>query len=544
MTLGPITIYTARRIVTMNPSNPTARAIAVSDGRIVGVGSQAELGRWGEHTVDDRFAEAVIVPGFVEAHAHVATGGLQRFTYVGRFDRPNGDGTILRGCATLADVIDRLRVAATEGDRSEPLIAYGLDPIYYDGDRLTAEHLDRASSTRPMLVLHASLHLASANTAMLVASDITRSTSTHGVVKGPDGEPNGELQEGPAMALVPAFRKAFAAIADGDAIRRFGAAARRVGITTVTDLATARLADPDRVAFWHDIVDDPLFPVRVVPMAIFGQGQPHDPVEFAHMVRSLHDRCTDKLQWGGVKLMLDGSIQGWTAQVSWPGYITREHDGWWGTNPDQLADIVHACHAAGLQIHAHCNGDLTTELFIGAVEEAQRRTPRWDHRHTATHAQLTTPAQYRRMKVLGMGVNLFANHLFSWGDQHRDLTVGPERARGMNAAATAKRLGVPFTLHSDSPVTPLGALHLMWCAVNRVTSTGKVLGAHERISVHDALEAVTLGGAYLLKLDHLIGSLEAGKYADFTALADDPYNVDPMALRDIEIVGTAVGGVA
>jgi predicted amidohydrolase YtcJ len=142
-----------------------------------------------------------------------------------------------------------------------------------------------------------------------------------------------------------------------------------------------------------------------------------------------------------------------------------------------------------------------------------------------------------------MCANLFSNHLRYWGDHHRDLTVGPERARGMNAAATAKRLGVPFTLHSDAPVTPLGGLHLAWCAVNRLTATGQVLGEHERISAYDALEAITLGGAYVLKLDHLVGSLEAGKFADMAVLDDDPLTVDPLAIKDIAVRATVVGGV-
>jgi predicted amidohydrolase YtcJ len=543
MVLGPVTIYPARRVITMNPANPFASAIAVSDGRIVGVGDVDELAGWGDHVIDHRYREGVLIPGFVEAHAHVMTGGLERLTFVGRFDRRRSDGTIAAGCGSIDEVIVRLSEACeamAPGD--EPLVAYGLDPIYFAGDRLTATHLDRASTKRPIFVLHASGHLASVNTAMLAVAGITADTSTQGVVKGPDGRPNGELQEPPAMSLVPVFRSALATVSDADALARFAAAARQAGITTITDLATGGLADERRVAMWHEVIDAPDFPARIVPFATFGATRPDSIDGFTALIRDLKSRRSDKLFWGGIKLLLDGSIQGWTAQVSWPGYRTRSHDGWWGISPEALADIVHDIHRAGLQIHAHCNGDLTSELFIDAVETALTRSPRWDHRHTVTHGQLTTQAQYRRIKALGMGINLFSNHLFHWGDQHRDLTVGPERARGMNAAATAKRLGVPFTLHSDSPVTPLGGLHLMWSAVNRVTSSGEVLGEHERIDVASALEAVTLGGAYLLKLDHLIGSLEAGKFADFTVLDEDPYEVEPMSIRDIGIIDTVLGG--
>ena len=119
----------------------------------------------------------------------------------------------------------------------------------------------------------------------------------------------------------------------------------------------------------------------------------------------------------------------------------------------------------------------------------------------------------------------------------------PERARGMDACASAMREGVPFTIHSDAPVTPLGHLHTMWCAVNRRTATDQQLGEYERLSVDDALHAVTLGAAYQIKMDHDVGSLEVGKRADMAVLDDDPYEVDPMTLKDIGVWGTVLGGV-
>ena len=156
---------------------------------------------------------------------------------------------------------------------------------------------------------------------------------------------------------------------------------------------------------------------------------------------------------------------------------------------------------------------------------------------------MTTPAQYRRMAALGMCANIFSNHIYYWGDQHRDRSIGPERAAKMDACATALAEGVPMSIHSDAPVTPMGHLHTMWCAVNRLTSTGQVLGPDERISVMEALHAATIGAAYQLKVDHLIGSIEAGKFSDFAVLSDDPLTVDPVTLKDIGVWGTVVGGV-
>ena len=148
----------------------------------------------------------------------------------------------------------------------------------------------------------------------------------------------------------------------------------------------------------------------------------------------------------------------------------------------------------------------------------------------------------RRMARLGICANLFANHLCYWGDQHCALTMGRERAERMDATGTAKRLGVPFAIHSDAPVTHLAPLFTAWCAVNRVTASGRVLGEAERITVPDALRAITLGAAFTLKLDTEIGSIETGKRADFAILEDDPLAVEPAALKDVAVWGTVVGG--
>ena len=146
------------------------------------------------------------------------------------------------------------------------------------------------------------------------------------------------------------------------------------------------------------------------------------------------------------------------------------------------------------------------------------------------------------MAQLGICSNLFTNHIYYWGDQHLALTMGPDRAMRMDACGTAKRLGVPFTIHSDAPVTPLSPLFTAWCAVNRQTASGRVLGANECIDVNDALRAVTLGAAFTLHLDHLVGSIEPGKYADFAVLDEDPTGVPVEMLKDVPVWGTVMGG--
>jgi predicted amidohydrolase YtcJ len=543
------TIYTARRIITMNPSTPDADAVAVRDGRIVGVGEVDELHRWGPAEVDESFRDHILTPGFVEAHTHVMAGGVWQFPYVGFFDRKDPHGKVWPGCKNIDEVIDRLiEQESAITDPAQPLLAWGLDPIYFPGERLVATHLDRVSEHRPIYVYHASGHLATVNTAMLHKSEINEHTLTPGVARNPDGTPNGELQEPPAMQLAGSgIAGLFAAIGSDEAKWGYAWEARNAGHTLVTDLGTTRVNDDAQLEAWRRITDDPTYPVRVMVAGSSLFGGPQDPHELAGIVQRLKGACTDKLKFGIIKVILDGSIQGFTARIGSPFYLNppegAPQNGLWLVPPEQMADIVSIHHEAGLTVHCHCNGDQAAQVFIDAVGTALERHPRWDHRHTVQHSQMTRPAQYRKMAALGMHANIFSNHLFYWGDQHRDITIGPERAAGMDACGTALREGVPFSIHSDTPITPIGHLHTMWCAVNRVTASGDILGPEERIGVMDALHAATIGGAQQLNLDHEVGSIEVGKWADFAVLEEDPLTVDPMELRNIDVWGTVLGGV-
>ncbi|MCB1000221.1 MAG: amidohydrolase [Acidimicrobiales bacterium] len=550
-----IRIFAARRVVTMNPSNPSATHVAVRDGRVLGAGTLDEVRGWGPSELDDTFRDHVLVPGMIDVHSHVFEGLSGSFPYHGRFGRHAADGRFMPGVATLDELLADLRrvdaemTAAADDPHAppEPLVSLGFDPVHLPGVRLDRHHLDTVSTTRPIFVFHASMHVATVNSAMLARHGIDRHTVATGVVRDADGEPTGELHELPAIALVASALAPIMRAASADStILDFGRLALRAGLTSVGELGGQLLQRPAAVDTWSRLVNDPSFPVRVT---IHNLGVPpggdgdHDAAAAALV--ALRDRhSTDKLRFPGVKFVIDGSIQGWTAMMNWPGYYTGTDHGQLLTVPEQFVDWVRPYHRASIPVHVHCNGTATIDLWLDTVEQLVREDPWLDHRHTIQHSQLTTEAQLRRAKNLGMCVNIFANHLWYWGDVHYEQTVGPERANRLEPCGTAERLGVPYSLHSDASVTPLGPLHLMWCAVNRLTPSGRVLGEHEKITPYQALWAVTQGSAYQLHLDHLMGSIECGKYADFTVLDDDPLGVDPMALRDIGVWGTVLGGVA
>jgi predicted amidohydrolase YtcJ len=203
-----------------------------------------------------------------------------------------------------------------------------------------------------------------------------------------------------------------------------------------------------------------------------------------------------------------------------------------------------ALHKAGVKTHIHTNGDAASLLAIDAIAQAMLQTADADHRHTLEHVQLADRGQFKRMRNLGICVNLFANHLYYFGDTHYEQTLGPDRANRMDACRDAAEVfGGDFAIHSDAPVTPMAPLFTAWCAVNRLTQSGRQLGNRQRISVAAALHCITLGAAYVLKMDDEIGSIATGKRADFCILEEDPLNVDPIALRDIAVAGTVLGGV-
>jgi len=536
----PLVIYPARRILTMNAAAPLATAVAVRDARILGVGDTDVLSGWGAHRIDDRYADRVLMPGLVEAHSHLLEGGMWDYPYVGFYGRNDPDGKHWSGLTDIDAVVGRLRGAEAQlSDPDAPLVGWGLDPIFFGGRRVVAADLDRVSTRRPIALIHANFHVLNANSAMLARAGIDADADVEGIVRDERGQPTGELAE--MAAMFPVFRVIGDPFARGRGERaawNFARLAQASGVTTAIDI-TNDLAD-DGIEALHAVCGRDDFPLRLVA-ALFGNNV--DAASGIERVRARERSNAERLRFGPVKLMTDGSIQSFTARLKWPGYYNGRPNGLWNIAPAQLDDLVAAYHDAGLQLHIHVNGDEASEVALDALERALARNPRPDHRHTLHHCQMADAAQFRRMRALGVCVNLFCNHIYYWGDVHRDVTIGPDRAERMDAAGTARANAVPFAMHCDAPITPIAPLFTAWCAVNRRTASGRVLGASERIDVQDALHAITLGAAYTLRLDGEIGSIEVGKRADFAVLAEDPCSVPADALKDVPVVGTMVGGI-
>ncbi|MDB4558822.1 amidohydrolase [Amylibacter sp.] len=535
------TVFSAKKIVTMNPNRPEASHVAVREGRILGVGDLEELAVWGEYTLDEQFADKVLMPGFVEGHAHTMEGTLWRYVYCGFFDRMDPNGKSWDGLKSIEAVLERLSEAeAKMDDPDAPLSGWSLDPIYLDNKRVTRQDLDKVSSTRPIGVLHASGHILNVNTKALELAGLMKTGINHpGMPLGADGIPTGELYGPDTMTPVGVHVGFNRSLTDSDeqGLRDFGKLCVRTGVTTITDLA-ARLED-DGVEAMLRVTGEPRFPARVVPLKFFMGATAQETVD---RVLELKEKATDMCRLGRIKAVADGSIQGFSARMRWPGYHNGAPNGLWYTAPEQLAELYRAALKADIQVHTHTNGDEATEMVLDTLGPALKDVPHPDHRFTLQHCQLADGAQFRRMKALDMCVNLFANHHFYWGDEHYRLTVGPERALRMNACRTALDTGVPMAIHSDAPVTPLGPLFTAWAAVNRITASGRTQGEGEKIAVSEALRAITLGAAYTLHMDDEVGSIEVGKKADFAVLEEDPREMSGDALKDAVVWGTVQGG--
>jgi predicted amidohydrolase YtcJ len=546
---GPITIFQAKKIVTQYDVVPEATHVAVRNGRVLGAGTLGDLTGWGQYTLDHTFKDLVIIPGLIEAHNHIFAAFDAFFPYAGYFDRPAVDGSTLKGITSYADLIAFLKAEdAKLSDPNAPLIAIEFDPIYFWGqEQFSKTTLDQVSNTRQIAVWYASEHTLMLNSAALKANNITSAVTDPGALKGADGEPTGELNSPSALGLATSiFTILLEKSADPKTIQALGQFAVNVGCTMVTDMASLILADPAALTSWRETVNAPGFPVRIgsyiEPTLPGSKVTPATIVEAIQNLRQSSE--TNMFHFPGVKLMFDGSIQDFTSYMRWPGYYLGPNDlPSLLMTEDEAVSWITPLQAAGIPVSAHCNGDGAVDLFLNAVQTVSSKAPALGIRHICQHSQLTNSAQYARMAELGMCANIFSNHLWYYGDQHYEITVGPERAAGMEACATALAQGVPFSVHCDAGVTPLGCLHTMWCAVNRVTPKGRVLGENEKISAADALHAVTLGSAYLLGLDEEMGSIQPGKWADFTVLEESPLDVDPMGIRDIKVWGTVLAGV-
>lgn len=548
--MGKMKVYTAARIRTMDPGRPLAEAVAVKDGRIVSAGTLESMRPWLDrepHEIDDSFRDKVIFPGFIDPHTHFRMSGVYMgLTYIGPIDQQGPRG-FNKGLKSRGEVLDKLRQAAgASDDPSRPVLAWGLDPAV-QGGHFDRDELDSVSKTRPIWTVTYAPHVVVANSPMLDVIGVDESTNVYGIERYPDGRLNGQFVERGAtqIATRPVAKHLNEPGIGVQAIRALARTAQQAGITATADMVFGYLDVSDEFSEHQEAVNDPAFPLRMFLVPIEGRIRAAHGANSARHLLDLQKQNTDKLAYHGVKFVNDGSYPAMTLRLNYPGYLDG-HEGHRGENPwDELVETMLPYWKAGIQIHSHANGDETVQMTLDVLEKLQLAHPRFDHRFTIEHYCISTPDQARRLKALG-GLASVNNYFVHYRSQiHAEQGFGPDRAEATARLGSLEREGVVFALHSDFSLvlTPIHPLTAAWIAVNRVALDGKTVQAPgERIGIDRAMRAITIDAAHILRRDHVMGSIEPGKHADFTILADDPYEVDPMAIRDVPVWGTMLAG--
>jgi hypothetical protein len=420
------------------------------------------------------------------------------------------------------------------------IIGRGYDDTLLGEQRHPTRHdLDEVSTEHPVWIVHTSGHLGVANSKALELAKVTRDTPQPegGVIrKDAAGEPTGIFEE--RMTLVTRLMPNLTSAQRVETIRYCDTMYLAKGVTTTFVAGGMQAIIPDLITAHQS---DGLH-LRVIGLLAGNNAAAPMPIEARDKLSSVPDFVRPI----GVKLGQDGSLQGYTGYLTAPYYKQPEgkqdYAGYAIRSRDKLVEMVTAWHKAGYQIAIHGNGDAAIDDILHAFRIANQLFPRTGTRHRIEHCQTPREDQLATMKELGVSPSFFVGHVYYWGDRHRDIFLGPERASRISPLKSALDHGLRFTIHNDTPVTPVDPLLLVWCAVNRVTRDGKVLGSEQRIGAYDALAAVTRDAAWQSYEEATKGTLEPGKLADFVVLAENPLTVDPMRIKDISIVETIVGG--
>ncbi len=522
------TVFVNANVHTLDPTAPRAEALAVAGGRLVRVGSAGavrELVDAATRVVDLR--GRTVLPGFVESHCHFLAYGLTR-QQVDAFSPPN---------TTIAEVVARVAAFARTVPPGSWIQGWGYDDtLVAERRHLRRDDLDAAAPDHPVYLLHISGHIGYTNSRALAIAGVTRdSGAPEGgeIVRDSRGEPTGELRELPAQLLVSRHIPPPDSAALREAIRLAARDFARVGVTSFHDAAVGFSAGIAEFHAYQDAVAEGMLRLRATLFPLY----------------RLRDHClfhtgfgNERLRLGPLKLVADGSIQGYTAALSQPYHDRPDTCGIHVMSHRELLEVARWAHGLGFQVAAHGNGDAAIGSILAAYEEVLADRPRRDHRHRIEHCQMVTEAQLDTMQRLGVHASFFAAHTFYWGDRHERLFLGPERAGRIDPLASALRRRIPFAMHSDCPVTPVDPLMSIFTAATRRTREGRLLGPEQRIPVEAAVRAFTLDAAYLAFEEGWKGSLAPGKVADFVVLSGDPFAVPPDRLREIAVERTVVGG--
>ena len=533
-------IYSGGPILTMNDAAPRAEAVAVRDGRILAVGTLADIEAHAVAATERvDLAGRALLPGFFDAHGHVTLVGFQALS-ANLLPPPDGAGTD----------IPTLQKLLTDYAAAHPGLIETAGAIYgfgYDDSQLaeerhpTRQELDAVSTELPVYIIHQSGHLAVANTKALEIAGFDAATKdpTGGVIRREaDGFPNGVLEETPHFMALFALTKGLSDENWQDIFRAGVSLLARYGYTTAQDGRSM----PNQVKASQVVAEqDGGLIIDVV-------SYPDVLVDRAFIAQTVSQYYVNGFRVGGAKLTIDGSPQGFTAWRDRPYYnppdnFPEGYKGYPAALPELAKEALAWAYENDIQILTHSNGEAASDLLIEGLTEARAAHGGGDRRPVLIHGQFLREDQVDAIQELGVFPSLFPMHTFYWGDWHRDRTVGPALAENISPTGWVRARGMMFSTHHDAPVALPDSMRVLDATVTRRTRSGDILGPTQRVDVMTALKAMTIWPAYQHFEEDQKGSIEAGKLADFVMLSADPTAVDPETLDSLTVEMTIKEGV-
>ena len=553
----PLTIFTARQIHTMDESMPTATAVAVAEGRIVAVGDMASMAPWREGrevSVDERFAGQVLLPGLVDNHIHPFLGAiLMPMELIAPEAWRQPDGSLRPAARSPADyrrlLLER---TAAKTDKSDWFISWGYQPSLHG--RYDRELLDQLFPDRPVILWHRSFHETYMNTSATDKLGLTAAdTAGHPQIDWPRGHFYETGNKAVVMRLMPYLLRPEWY---HEGLRRTAALMHMGGITTAGDMLFGSINPEHEVQALEQVLEREAAPMRVVNVfdarsfsnrasGIKAMGPPQQPIDFAAGLTAMQpwlERGSAKVWYAkAAKLFADGAMFSQLMQMNAPGY-TDGHHGEWLMAPQVLKAGVATYWNAGFTVHVHVNGDGGMDAVLAALESAQDGKPRFDHRFHAHHIGFHAQAQTARLAALGAHASVNPYYIHALADDYSRFGLGAERASQITRCGSMLREGMRVSFHSDFMMAPPEPLTLAWCAATRRTGSGQVVSPSERLTLMQALRGVTIDAAWALRVEHEVGSIAAGKRADFVVLEDDPFEFGVERLNEVRVAGTVFEG--
>lgn len=541
-----VTVFEAKQIITMDRAVPTARFVAVSDGMILGVAdSYAALAPWTENrkvSRNDQFKTRILYPGFIDPHVHPMQSAVMLnipFLAPDDWQLPGGN---YPGARTPADYRRMLRAQIAASDA--PLfISWGHHELFHGS--IDRAELDQIAPDRPVLIWQRSFHDIILNSkAMQLLGMGTRAEFDAKLAAVKADPAHGDFDRGvlTETALPSALAALQPHILSPDKMAKGFAdmqvMMRRNGVTTISDMGTGLFASFDsEAAMIKRFFERPDNPSRVMLMQMAGRFDPADDSAFASIKTRFagpHVRVDRR-----AKLFADGAFFAQNMRMNAPGYADG-HIGKWITEPADFNKQMMALWRAGYDLHVHVNGDEGLDMVLGAIAALERRSAQTV---TLEHLGFSTEEQNTRIAKMGLMVSAQPNYIHVLGDVYAEHGLGPDRAASISRLGSLEAKGVTLGLHSDFNMAPIEPLRLAWIAANRQTVGGNIKGPAERLSIEKALRAITIEAAEVIGMQDMVGSIRAGKKADFAVLASDPAKGKREALKDVKVDGVVFEGI-